>query len=92
MNSFIPLGIRLLCLVYLLNTILFVLSILLFYSRIIFFGNEAGGVVSWLVRLIFIVIPVYLYFRLGQLKRDAWVVALCFHAFFLINNISGYLE
>lgn len=87
-----PLGIRLLCFAYMVNMILFILSLILFYSRIIILGNEAGGAMSSLVRFVFAVIPLYLYFRLGQLKKDAWFLAIGFHTFFLINNISGYLE
>ncbi len=72
MGGLIPLGIKLVCFVYILNTALFVFSTMLFYSRIIVFGNEAGAVLSLFIRFILVFIPLYLYFRLGQLKKDGF--------------------
>ncbi len=92
MSRFTPLGIKLVCWVYIVNTALFIFSLILFYSRIIIFGNETSAVLSSFLRFAFIFIPLYLYFRLRQLKKDAWFLAIFFHTFFLINNISGYLE
>ena len=92
MRISIPLGIKLICLVYIANTALFVISLILFYSRILIFGNEAGAGFSYVIKFFFIFVPLFLYFRLPQLRKDAWVVAILFHIFFLVNNASNYLE
>jgi hypothetical protein len=66
--------------------------VFLVYNRIFILGWEANQWVSWFVRSTFIFIPVYLFFRLGSLKKDAWLLAVYFHIFFLINNSSVLLE
>lgn len=87
-----PGGIRLLCYLYLANAVFYLISLVLFYSRIFILGQEANGVISWAVRLMLLFIPIYLYYRLGQLKKDAWFLAIYFHIFFVINNSLAFLE
>ena len=92
MKGATPLGIKLVCSVYIVNTVLFVLSLFMFYSRIFILGNEIGPALSSLVRFVLVFIPMYLYFRLAQLKKDAFFLAIIFHLFFLINAVTNYLE
>lgn len=92
MKQATPWGIRLLCYVYLANALLYLISLVLFYNRIFILGQEANRIISWAIRLIFIFIPLYLYYRLGRLKKDAWFLAIYFHIFFVINNSLAFLE
>jgi hypothetical protein len=39
-----------------------------------------------------IIFPVYLALRLINLKKDGWILAVFFHAYFIINNCTGFLE
>lgn len=92
MKRFTPLGIRLLSYIYLVNIILYILSLVLFYHRIIILGIEANREISFIVRLIFVFIPTYLVFGLKRLKKDAWFLAIYFHTFFILNNSLTFLE
>lgn len=92
MKKNIPWGVKFICYIYLANTLFYVLSLLLFYNRIIVFGSPAGFFISWSIRGVFIFVPVYLYFRLKGLKQDAWFTAMYFQSFFIINNLLGILE
>lgn len=92
MRKFAPLGIKVLSYIYLVNTILFLLSESVFYSRVIILGKEANALMSFLARAGFTLIPLYLYLRLKRLKKDAWFLAVAFHGFFLFNNGIGFLE
>ena len=92
MKRFLPLGVRLLSSIYLINAILYILSLLLFYNRILVVGQEVNKVIAWVVRLALIAVPIYLFFRLKYLKKDAWVLAIYFHLFFIINNSLAILE
>ena len=47
---------------------------------------------AWLVRLSLVLIPVYLAFRLINIKKDGWFLAVSFHIYFLINNTTSFLE
>ena len=38
------------------------------------------------------IIPVYAALRLINLKKDGLILAVLFHAYFLINNATGFLE
>lgn len=92
MKRFLPLGVRLLSSIYLINAILYILSLVLIYNRILILGQDTNKWITWLVRLAFIFIPVYLSLRLRRLKKDAWYLAMYFHIFFLVNNSSALLE
>lgn len=87
-----PLGIKLLCYIYRVNVVLFILSLLLFYNRILILGQEVNIWLSGMLKLVLIFVPAYLSFKLKQLKKDAWVMAICFHALFIINNMLAFLE
>jgi hypothetical protein len=87
-----PLGISLLCSIYIVNVAFFLLSLLLFYNRVLILGKEAGSLVSEIIKLTLIFVPLYLFFSLKHLKKNAWLLALCFHAVFIINNCSAFLE
>lgn len=87
-----PLGVNLICYVYLLNTIFYILSLILFYNRIFILGQEASKGISLIVKLMFILIPTYLFFRLKRLKKDAWFLSIYFHIYFIINNSLVFLE
>jgi len=92
MERDIPLGIKLVCWVYVVNIFLFILSLALFMTRILVLGAEAGPLLSLAVRLWFVCIPAYLWWGLRELKKSAFFLGVFFHIFFLINNLSGYLE
>jgi hypothetical protein len=92
MYGTIPFGVKLVCSVYIVNTVLFILSLVLFNSRILVFGNETGEALSSFVRFMLVFVPVYLYFRMSKLKKDSLFLAIGFHAFFLVNTASSYLE
>jgi len=92
MKKLLPLGVRLLCYIYLVNVVLYGLSLIIVYNRILILGQDANEWVSWLVRSAFIFIPAYLFFRFSHLKKDAWFLAMYFHIFFLVNNSSALLE
>ena len=92
MKKEIPQGIELLFYIYLLNTVLYIISLALFENRILILGNEANYFLAWLVRLCLIVIPLYIAFRLMSLRKDAFFAAVLFHSYFLINNLSSFLE
>jgi len=87
-----PLGIKLLSYIYLVNAVLYSMSLVLFYNRILIFGQEANKVISWLIRLALVFIPVYLYIGLRRLKRNAWLLAVYYHIFFFINNGLAFAE
>ena len=87
-----PLGIELLCYIYLVNVALYLVSQALFDNRIFILGKEANIYIAVLVRLLLILIPVYLAFRLKGLRKDAFFVALLFHLYFIINNCLSFLE
>ena len=88
----VPLGLRLICYMYVTNVVLYVVSLALFYNRVIIVGNDAGLWLARFVRLLFIFVPIYLYWGLKELKRVGWRVAIFFHVFFILNNASGFLE
>lgn len=92
MRKDVPLGIRLIRYIYLVNVILYILSLVIFLNRIFILGRQANKGESLVIRLALICMPLYLYFRLRNLKKDAWVLAIYFHIFFLINNSLGFLE
>ncbi|MCM8795387.1 MAG: hypothetical protein NC928_01665 [Candidatus Omnitrophica bacterium] len=92
MKKDLPPGVKLISYIYLVNLILYFLSLILFYQRILILGKELGIWFTWIIRLIFIFIPLYLYFRLRRLKKDAWFLAVYFHTFFLANNALSLFE
>lgn len=92
MKKLAPLGIKLLCYTYRVNVLFFLLSLLLFYNRIFILGKKANIWISWIIRLILFFLPVCLSFHLRQLKKVAWILALSLHTFFIINNVSLFLE
>jgi len=85
-------GIKRLCYIYFVNVALYLLSLALFENRILILGKEAGILLTWIIRFGLIFIPLYLGFRLRILKKDAWFLALFFHVYFIINNVSSFLE
>ena len=88
----VPLGVKLISYIYLVNALLLFLSQVLFLNRILILGQEASAWVAMSVRIALFVVPVYLYFRLRRLKKEAWVIAIGFHIFFILNNSLGFLE
>lgn len=92
MKKPLPLGIKLLCYIYRVNVVLFFLSLLIFYNRILILGQEAGSWASGIIKLGLIFVPAYLSFGLKQLKKAAWALAISFHIFFIVNNILAFLE
>ena len=87
-----PLGIKLLTYVYLVNVLLYSLSILLFNNRILVLGLQANPFFSWLIRIFFLFLPVYLAYDLRRLKIRAWICAAVFHLFLIVNGITIFLE
>lgn len=92
MRKGVPHGIELIFYVYILNVVFFISSLALFESRVLILGKEANVYLTWLVRLCLIFIPVYLALRLINLKKDGWILAVLFHAYFIINNATGFIE
>lgn len=92
MKKTAPLGIKLLSYVYLVNAFLYTLSILLFRNQIIVFGTQAHFSLAWFVRALFLFLPVYLAYDLRRLKKRAWIIALGFHVFLIVNGITIFLE
>lgn len=87
-----PLGIKLLSYVYLVNVLLYSLSILLFNNRILVVGSQANLYVSWIIRIFFLLLPIYLAYELRRLKKRAWFTAIAFHLFLIVNGITIFLE
>jgi hypothetical protein len=87
-----PLGIKLLSYVYLVNVLLYSLSILLFANRILVFGSLANPFLAWCVRILFLLLPLYLAYDLRRLKKAAWITAIAFHVFLIANGITIFLE
>jgi hypothetical protein len=87
-----PLGVKLICYIYLIEVVLYMLSLAFFLNRIVILGREANVWLSGAVRLVYVFIPFYLFFRLKRLKKDAWILAVCFQVFFLLNNSLALLE
>ena len=92
MKKFTPFGVTLLCNVYLINAAFYFLSLVLFQNRIIIYGWEVHAGIAWCVRSALLGIPVYLFFALRQMKFGPWVLAVSFHAFFVINFMLSMLE
>ena len=92
MRRLAPLGVRLLCYVYITNVVLYILSLALVHNRVLILGRDVNQGISWLVRLALIFIPLYLFIRLSSLKKDGWFLAIYFHIFFIINQSSALLE
>jgi hypothetical protein len=85
-------AIRIISLIYLVNAVLFFFSLLIFYSRILVFGQPAGQVLSALINASLLVVWFYLFLRFPRLKKDAFWVALAVHLFFVLNGIAMLLE
>lgn len=92
MRKLAPLGIKLLSYVYLVNILLYTLSILLFHNRILVLGSVANPFLAWCIRLLFLFLPLYLVYGLRRLKKVAWITAIGFHVFLIVNGISIFLE
>jgi hypothetical protein len=92
MRKSAPLGIKLLSYVYLVNVLLYTLSILLFANRILVFGFLANPLLAWGVRFLFLFLPLYLAYDLRRLKKVAWIIAIGFHVFLIVNGITIFLE
>ena len=92
MRRLAPLGVRLLCYVYITNVVLYILSLALVHNRVLILGRDASQGVSWLFRLALIFIPLYLFIRLSSLKKDGWFLAIYFHISLIINQSSALLE
>lgn len=88
----LPLGIKIIRKIYIINVVFYILSLLFFLNYILILGRYADPAASALVRLLCIAMPVYLYLRLPALKRDSLILAVCFHAALIINNITALLE
>ncbi len=92
MKRQIPSGIELLCYMYFVNVILYLLSLMLFENRILVLGKDAGLLAAWSVRFLLIFIPFFTALRLRKLKKEGWILALIFHVYFIINNCASFLE
>jgi len=77
--------------VYLLNAALFSFSLLIFYSRILFFGIEINKPLSYVFSISLIAVSLYLFVRFGRLKKDALWLAVIFHLLFVLNGIGMLL-
>ncbi|MFA4842888.1 MAG: hypothetical protein WC658_03535 [Candidatus Omnitrophota bacterium] len=88
----LPFGIELLHYVYRINVILFIVSLFLFHNRILVLGSSVFNWLSYVIKITFILIPLYLSFRLKRLNRFAWVLAISFHSFFIVNYRLNLLE
>jgi hypothetical protein len=77
---------------YLVNVALYAVSLVLFENRIFILGVETNLVSGAFVRIALIFIPFYVAFRLRVYALDAWVLAVSFHLFFLVNNATILFE
>lgn len=92
MKRFVPAGMRILCYVYLVNAILFLFSIALFHSQIFVLGIQLSSLFSWMVRVLLIALPLYLFFQLKRLNKAAWLAAVIYHVFFFLNDLTALGE
>ena len=98
MKKIAPNGLRIVCFVYLINAVLYLVSLLLFYNRILVWGKEASFSFGWVVRLAYLAVPAYLFFGLKSVRKEAWFLAIGYHTYFIVNYLfelweqSGFLH
>lgn len=83
-----PVGIGMLTFFYLLTSVIFAFSTILFYEYldVTIFGIVVPAIFAVIIKIIFVLLPLFIYFGFTRFKRAAWITAICYHAFFIING------
>jgi len=87
-------GLKLLCIFYLTNAVLFLATALLFidYVDLIILGNTVCGLNAVMARLAFMLFPLYLAYGIYFLKRTAYFPAMLYHLVFIVNAVLTILS
>ncbi|MEI8176757.1 MAG: hypothetical protein WCG78_07835 [Candidatus Omnitrophota bacterium] len=89
----LPLGLNLLRIFYALNALLFFISSAVFagYLTILICGRVIPDLWASAARIALLALPLYLIVGISRLRKDAYLLALAYHAFFIVNAASELL-
>lgn len=82
-----PFGIALIRYIYMADSTLYMLSLMIFYNKVMVLGTVISGVWSGVVRILITAMPLSLYFGMARPKPTVLYGALLFHIFFVVNSL-----